>query len=100
MRQKRIAHIRADFKRRRANGRPQPSHQLLARRIHFGYAGFNHPVGQPAPACVYGRNHRAGFIAQQHRQAVRREHRAHHAALAGEAGIRLNTCDSRCRIHA
>ena len=85
-------HIITHFKGFRADSRPQPHKQLIARDPHGNDRGFDHATGKTTPTGV-GRSHnRASCITEQQWQAIRRQYGAYSIGPARHTGVRLRTC--------
>ena len=88
-----LAHVIAHLERVRPDGGPHPGQDVSRCRPHRSDCGFQHAASQAAPAGMGGSHDAAGTVAEQHRQAVRSQHRADLPGFACERrvgfGIRL-----------
>ncbi len=86
-RQKCLADFRPHLKSSGANSGTQPCQHLVRAGVHRNHGGFQHPRQQAPPACMRGRDDITGGRTQQHRQAVRSQHRAGGSRTAAPLGI-------------
>ena len=88
-----LAHVIAHLERVRTDGGPHPGQDVSRCHPHHSDRGFQHAASQAAPAGMGGSHDAAGAVAEQHRQAVRSQHRADLPGFARERrigfGIRL-----------
>ncbi len=74
-----VAHVGTDFVRGGADRGTEPRDDLAGRHAERRDGSRQHAVKQPAPARMRDADTPSGAVAEQHRQAVRRQHGAHDA---------------------
>jgi hypothetical protein len=82
-----VAHFRADLVGVLADARPDPGQHLFRRRLQRRERGLEDTRRQAAPAGVGDADAPAVRAAEQHRQAVRRQHRQHPPGSPGRGAV-------------